>query len=117
MFHRLGSESIFGSRKSDPTEAEGQCLRLCRQPQEKRGSSWLELGYPGFWGTELDSWPERDWGWGWEEEKVRENKQEVLPSLLLYHAGSVIFANSKLLGEKIDPKMVIQFSQESRPAF
>lgn len=48
---------------------------------------------------------------------MRENKQEVLPSLLLYHAGSVIFASSKLLGEKIDPKMVIQFSQESRPAF
>lgn len=44
LFPSLGSDSIFGFRKSDLSEAEAQCFGLCGQPWEKRGGSQPELG-------------------------------------------------------------------------
>lgn len=56
MFLRLGSDSIFGFRKSDLSEAEAQCLGLCGQPWEKKGDSQLELeNWAGFLAGEIGS--------------------------------------------------------------
>lgn len=94
----VGSESIFNFRKSGPSEAEAQCLRLCRQPQEKRGGSWPEWGCTGSWGTKPCSWPGREIrGWGGRERK-RPGRFAVSASLSCRVSA---FANSNLLGKKL----------------
>ena len=62
---------------------------------------WAAPGEEGWQPARIGelSWVpgQRDWKWGWRRET--ENQQEAFSSLLLYHAGSVIFANSNLLGK------------------
>lgn len=85
LFGRLGSESMFSFRKSDPAEAEAQGLGFCRQPSRRGAAA----------GRNRASWAQgRSWAPDLREARVevgggaRENEQEVWPSLPLSRRGS-----------------------------
>lgn len=91
LCHRLGSFlSIFSFGKSILERPELSTSGSARRVRPgKRGSSWRESVCPT---PEKLSWVHGGRG----RERESENKQEALPSQLLYHAESVIFTNNLL---------------------